>query len=170
VVLDMAAASTSWGNVHQHARNGLSLPDGLALDAAGLRTRDPREAAVLLPASERTQAAAIVLQVLLSMLGDTALPDGAEGRLLLSLAIEPTRLGITAATATTDTISGAVRGNGTRMPGDRAWAHRSSALRNGIDMDDGDLARLIAAGYPDIPVPPELTHPDHITSGKETLP
>jgi len=170
VVLDMAAASTSWGSVHQRARAGLDLPDGCALDATRQPTRDPREAAVLLPAGERAQAAAIVLQVLLSMLGDTALPDGAEGRILMSLAIDPARLGLTAAAATTDAISGAVRGNGTRMPGDRAWAHRSSALRNGIDMDDGDLATLIAAGHPDIPAPPELTHTDHVTSGKETPP
>jgi hypothetical protein len=50
-----------------------------------------------------------------------------------------------------DAISGAVCGNGTRMPGDRAWTHRASALRNDIEIDDGDLAALIAAGHPDTP-------------------
>lgn len=173
VVLDMAAASSSWGRVHQRARTGLELLGGLALDAAGQPTRDPRQASVLLPAGERAQAAAIALQVLLSVLGGTApLPDGAEGRLLLSLAIDPARLGITATAITVDAISGTVRGNGARMPGDRAWTHRASALCNGIEIDDRDLAALIAAGHPDTPAPLKLTrlHHDPVTPGKETPP
>jgi LDH2 family malate/lactate/ureidoglycolate dehydrogenase len=173
VVLDMAAAASSWGRVHQRARTGLDLPDGCALDATGQPTRDPRKAAVLLPAGERAQAAAIALQALLSVLGDAApLPDGADGRLLLSLAIDPARLGIATATAAADAISGTVRGNGARMPGDRGWTHRASALRNGIEIDNGDLAALIAAGHPDSPAPPELTRPQHhpVISDKETPP
>ncbi|HTU74510.1 MAG TPA: Ldh family oxidoreductase [Trebonia sp.] len=173
VVLDMAAASTSWGRVQQHARDGLGLPDGLALDATGQPTRDPRKAAVLLPVGERAQAAAITLQVLLSVLAGTAsLPDGTEGRLLLSLAVDPARLGVAAVSAAVNTVSGTVRGNGARMPGDRGWAHRASALRNGIEVDDSDLAALIAVGHPDTPAPPGFTRFQRkpVTPRKETPP
>jgi LDH2 family malate/lactate/ureidoglycolate dehydrogenase len=173
VILDMAAASTSWGRVHERARAGLDLAEGIALDAMGQPTRDPSKAAVILPSGERAQAAAIVMQVLLSVLGGAApLPGGTEGRLLLSLAIDPGRLGITAGAAVVDAISGTVRGNGARMPGDRAWAHRASALRNGVEVADSDLDALIAAGHPDTPAPPEFTRPQckPATSGKETPP
>jgi LDH2 family malate/lactate/ureidoglycolate dehydrogenase len=173
VVLDMAASSMSWGQVHQRARTGQDLPAGCALDAAGQPARDPREAAVLLPAGQRGQAAAIVLQALLSSLAGTApLPDGTEGRGLLCLAFDPAVLGTGGPAAAMEAISRAVRGQGTRMPGDRAWAHRAAALRDGIELDDADLAALTAAGQPDVPAPPEwTTQPAQpFTTAKETLP
>jgi LDH2 family malate/lactate/ureidoglycolate dehydrogenase len=174
VVLDMAASSISWGRVHHRARTGQALPDGCALDAAGRPARDPREAAALLPAGERGQAAVIVLQALLAALAGTApLPDGTEGRGLLSLAIDPALLGAAGLAAATETISRAVRGQGARMPGDRSWAHRSAVLRDGIELDDADLAALTAAGQPDIPAPPEWAAPhpaQPITTAKEILP
>lgn len=174
VVLDMAASSMSWGRLHQHARTGQDLPGGCALNAAGQTARDPREAAVLLPASERGQAAAVVLQALLAALGATAaLPDGTEGRGLLSLAIDPGVPGGGSLAAAVGEISRAVRGQGARMPGDRAWAHRAAALRDGIELDDADLAALAAAGEPCVPVPPEWITPrsaQPITTVKETLP
>lgn len=174
VVLDIAASSSSWGRVHQRARTGQDLPAGCALDASGQPARDPREAAVLLPAGERGQAAAIVLQLLLGALAGTApLPDGTEGRGLLSLVIDPALLGVAGVAAIADEISRAVRRQGARMPGDRASAHRAAALLDGIDLTDGDLTALIAAGHPDVPAPPEWTAPQParpITAVKETTP
>ena len=174
VVLDMAASSMSWGRVHHLARTGQDLPAGCALDAAGQPARDPREAAVLLPAGERGQAAAIVLQAILGALAGAApLPDGTEGRGLLSLAIDPDLLGAAGLPAATGEISRAVRGQGARMPGDRAQSHRAAALRDGIELDEGDLTALIAAGRPDVPAPPEWTTPQPAqptTTAKETMP
>jgi LDH2 family malate/lactate/ureidoglycolate dehydrogenase len=174
VVLDMAASSTSWGCVHQRARTGQNLPDGCALNAAGWPTQDPCEASVLLPAGERGQAAAIILQAVLGALAATGpLPDGVEGRGLLSLAIDPARLGAPELAVAVDELSRAVRAEGARMPGDRAQSHRAAALRGGIDLDDADLAALIATGRPDVPAPPEWTSrqpAQPITADKEVMP
>ncbi|MFH9983700.1 Ldh family oxidoreductase [Streptomyces sp. NPDC017179] len=174
VVVDLAAASSSWGRVHHRARMGQDLPEGCALDAAGRPVRDPAQAAVLLPAGERGQALAIVLQLLLGALTGTApLPGGAEGRGLLSLTLDPVRLGTVDVAAAVDEISRAVREQGARMPGDRAWAHRTAARQDGIELDDDDLAALIAAGHPDVRAPHRWTRPhptSSLTASKEALP
>lgn len=173
VVVDLAAASSSWGRVHHRARTGQDLPEGCALDAAGRPVRDPHQAAVLLPAGERGQALAIVLQLLLGALTSTCpLPVGAEGRGLLSLAVDPARLGTDVAAAAGE-IARAVRAQGARMPGDRAWTHRTTAQKDGIELDDHDLATLIAAGQPDVRAPhgwprPHPTRP--VTAPMEALP
>ncbi|MGW4758513.1 Ldh family oxidoreductase [Streptomyces chartreusis] len=169
VVVDLAAASSSWGRVHHRARTGQDLPEGYALDAAGRPVRDPHRAAVLLPAGERGQALAIVLQLLLGSLTSTCpLPGGAEGRALLALAIDPARLGADTAAAAGE-IARAVRAQGARMPGDRAWTHRTTAHRDGIELDDHDLAALIAAGGPGVPAPHgwPRPHPRPVTAPKE---
>lgn len=159
-VLDMAASAASWGRVHQLAQAGEPLPAGSALDSSGHPVRDPREAAVLLPAGERGQAAAIILQAILGALsGASVLPDGSEGRGLLALAIDPASLGAASMTAAVGVLARAIRDDGARMPGDRAYAHRAAALRDGIALDDADLAALITAGQPAVPAPPEWTTP-----------
>ncbi|MER5780178.1 Ldh family oxidoreductase [Streptomyces mobaraensis] len=154
VVVDLAAASSSWGRVHQQARTGQDLPEGWALDAAGCPVRDPRQAAVLLPAGERGQALAIVLHLLLGALTGTApLPTGAEGRGLLSLVLDPVLLGGSGLATAVDEVGRAVREQGARMPSDRAWAHRAAARRSGIELDDEDLAALVTAGLPHVRAP-----------------
>ncbi|MFJ7905121.1 Ldh family oxidoreductase [Streptomyces sp. NPDC096198] len=163
VVVDLAVASTSWGRVRQRTYIGQDLPGGWALDAVGRPVRDPRRAAVLLPTGERGQALAIVLQLLLSALTGTApIPDGAEGRGLLSLVLDPVRLGATGLAGVVDEMSRAVRGQGARMPGDRAWAHRSAARQDGIGLEDDDLAALIAAGRPGARAPGGWSRPHSI--------
>lgn len=159
-VLDMAASSASWGRIRQLARAGQSLPAGSALDSRGQPARDPSGAAVLLPAGERGQAAAIILQAILGALsGSSVLPDGSEGRGLLALVIDPACLGPASMAGAVGALARAVRDDGARMPGDRAHAHRAAALHDGITLDDADLAALITAGLPAVPAPPAWSTP-----------
>jgi len=173
VVVDLAAASSSWGSVHQRARTGQDLPAGHALDAAGLPVRDPHRAAVLLPAGERAQALAVVLQLLLGSLTGCPLPDGAEGRGLLCLVTDPARLGADTAAAA-DEIARTVHAQGARMPGDRAWACRTTALTHGVELDERDLDALITAGKPHVHAPRGWTlptpQPRSTTDPMEALP
>src|SRR3974390_1989384 len=48
LLLDMATSLTSSGRIRQAAAEGKTLPEGVAIDAAGKPTIDPREAASLL--------------------------------------------------------------------------------------------------------------------------
>ncbi|MFI1184297.1 Ldh family oxidoreductase [Streptomyces sp. NPDC020799] len=154
IVVDLAAASGSWGRVHQRARMGQDLPEGWALDAARCPVRNPHQAAVLLPSGERGQALAIILHLLLGAITGTApLPTGAEDRGLLSLVLDPVVLGVGSPASAMDEVCRAVREQGARMPGDRAWAHRTAARQGGIELDDEDLAALVTAGLPDVCAP-----------------
>ncbi|MFJ1756476.1 Ldh family oxidoreductase [Kitasatospora sp. NPDC088134] len=154
-LVDLASASMSWGRVHQHEREQRPLPPGTALDQHGQPTTDPTAAAALLPSGPRAQGLAIVLELLVGALtGGSALPDGGEGRGLLCLAIDPTRLGsgdeLTAAVAD---VSTALAEHRARLPGERAFAHRAQAAAHGVPVDRADLDRLIAAGAPAVRPP-----------------
>ncbi|SEM86429.1 Ldh family oxidoreductase, partial [Streptacidiphilus jiangxiensis] len=154
-LVDLAAGSLSWGRVHQYHREQRPLPAGAALDQHGQPTTDPGAAAVLLPPGPRAQGLAIVLELLVGALtGSAVLPDGSEGRGLLCLAIDPTRLGtadqLTAAVAD---LAAALAEHGARLPGERAFAHRTQAAAHGIPVDRGDLDALIEAGAPAVRPP-----------------
>ncbi|MFF0819992.1 MULTISPECIES: Ldh family oxidoreductase [Micromonospora] len=148
VLVDLAAAAMSWGRLHQLARTGQALPDGTALDANGRATHDPTHATVLLPAGERGQALAIVLELLVGVLtGSPPAPTGDDGRGLLVMAIDPRRLGTADLLPTgIAALADAVRQQGARMPGDRAWSHRDRALHDGVRLNASDLAALLDAG------------------------
>ncbi|MEH0930877.1 Ldh family oxidoreductase [Micromonospora sp. CPCC 205558] len=148
VLVDLAAAAMSWGRLHQLARTGQALPNGSALDASGHWVRDPNLAAALLPVGERGQALAIVLELLVGALtGSTPLPTGDDGRGLLVVAVDPRRLAVAESLATgVAAVAHAVREQGARMPGDRAWSQRDRARQDGIALDAGDMAALIEAG------------------------
>ncbi|MEV4210055.1 Ldh family oxidoreductase [Micromonospora sp. NPDC049662] len=148
VLVDLAAAASSWGRVQQLARDRQVLPDGFALDADGLAAHAPTLAAVLLPAGERGQALAIVLELLVGALtGSAPLPSGDDGRGLLVVAVDPRCLGTgDSLAAGVATVARAVRDQGARMPGDRAWSHRDRTRQSGIPLDPGDLKALIDAG------------------------
>ena len=156
VLVDLAAGPTSWGRLHQHSRAGRDLPVGQAVDRHGRPTRSPAAAAALLPGNGRSQALALALELLVGTLtGSSPLPTGQEGRGLFCLAIDPARL-----TATHDLAAGvealarAVRGDGARMPGDRAWSARSAALAHGVALDDDVFDALNHAGELPVGAPP----------------
>ncbi|MFC8849114.1 MULTISPECIES: Ldh family oxidoreductase [unclassified Micromonospora] len=148
VLVDLAAAATSWGSLHQLARTDQPLPDGTALDADGRATHDPTHATVLLPAGERGQALAIVLELLVGALtGSAPVPTGDDGRGLLIMALDPRRLSTAYALTTgVAALADAVRQQGARMPGDRAWSHRDRTLHDGVRLNASDLSALLDAG------------------------
>lgn len=167
VLVDLAAAAVSWGRLHQLGRAGQALPAGSALDADGVPVHDPTLAAVLLPAGERGQGLAIVLELLVGALtGSAPLPTGNDGRGLLVVAIDPRRLGVAASLAPgVAAVARAVREQGARMPGDRAWSHRDRAWQDGIHLDSADRTALVDAGRranvraPHGWIRPEVPHP-----------
>lgn len=154
VVVDLAASAMSWGALHQHAAHDRLLPKGTALDAAGQPVLDPADAVVLLPSGERAQAVAIVLELLVGALtASTPLPTGGEGRGLLSLVIDPHALDATHFADGVTQVARAVREDGARMPGDRAWAARTATAAAGIPLREEDLRALTDAAGPDVPAP-----------------
>ncbi|MEV4212524.1 Ldh family oxidoreductase [Micromonospora sp. NPDC049662] len=163
VLIDLAAAAMSWGRLHQLARTGRMLPDGSALDTDGVPVHDPTLAAVLLPAGERGQGLAIVLELLVGALtGGAPLPAGDDGRGLLVVAVDPRRLGVAdSLPGGVAAVAHAVREQGGRMPGDRAWSHRDRARQDGIHLDSGDLAALVNAGrHANVRAPHGWTRPE----------
>lgn len=159
VLVDMAMGALSWGAVNQHRAHQDLLPENCALDQHGASTRDPEQAAVLLPfGGIRGQALAIVAELLAGALtGSGALPRGHDGRGLLCLAISPRHLGVgDRLPASVEQVARAVRDRHVptgRMPGDRSWAQRAASLTGGITLDVRDVHALIAAGQPGTPAP-----------------
>ncbi len=148
VLVDLAAGPISWGRLHQDGRAGRELPDGLAVDQRGRHTRSHADAAALLPGNGRSQALALALELLVGVLtGSSPLPTGQEGRGLFCLAIDSARLTTTDHLAAgVEALARAVRDDGARMPGDRAWSARSAALTHGVALDDDVLDALNHAG------------------------
>jgi ureidoglycolate dehydrogenase (NAD+) len=70
VCLDMATSKAPWNAVANAAREGVSIPDGWAVDAAGEETTDPRRVAAMMPAGEyKGSGLGIMIDILCAMLG-----------------------------------------------------------------------------------------------------
>ncbi|MEV6676295.1 Ldh family oxidoreductase [Streptomyces erythrochromogenes] len=171
VCVDLAAGAMSWGRVHQRRTAGKRLAPGSALDAAGHPTVDPAQAAVLLPAGERAQALAIVLELLVGALAASSpLPAGGQGRGLLCLAIDPRALGVAHLADSVTQVARQVRADGARMPGDRAWHARTAAATAGVRLQEDDLRALVEAAGPNVPTPAWARSPQPasaMTAGQE---
>ncbi|MFD8563389.1 Ldh family oxidoreductase [Streptosporangium canum] len=160
VLVDMALGALSWGAVKHLRAHHAPLPEDCALDRHGAPTRDPQRAAALLPfGGVRGQALAIIVELLAGALtGSAPLPQGAEGRGLLCLAICPDRLGLgdqlpAGVTAVAEAVRGPTQPDAARMPGDRGWAQRAASAAGGIALDRTDVQALIAAGHPTTSAP-----------------
>lgn len=147
VLLDMAAAALSWGSVHQLGRHGQPLPPGVALDRHGHPAIRAGDAAVLLADGGRGQAFALLTEILVAVVTGSPLPrTGQDERGLVCLVIDPGRV-----TPGDDPAAGiarlahTVRGQGSRLPGDRAWAHRTTAAASGLALADLDVCALLGA-------------------------
>lgn len=88
--LDMATSTTSWNRVRNHAKAGKSLPAGLAFDADGRATRDPRVARMLAPiGGYKGFGLGMMIEILCGVLADG--PVGREILPMFSAPIEARR-------------------------------------------------------------------------------
>ncbi|WNV84738.1 Ldh family oxidoreductase [Umezawaea sp. Da 62-37] len=146
VLLDMAMGALSWGTVHHLGRHGQPLPPGVALDRHGHPTVRAGDAAVLLGDGGRGQALALLTEVLVAAVTGSPLPrTGQDERGLVCLVIDPGRISRGDDLAGVARLAHTVRGQGARLPGDRAWSHRDAAAASGLALADLDVCALLAA-------------------------
>jgi LDH2 family malate/lactate/ureidoglycolate dehydrogenase len=144
VVLDMGTSAFMGTNLAYRARVGQLLPEGVAVDAEGLPTRDPAMARLgaLLPfGGYKGFGLAFIVQALGVLAGSALDPDGDDGCLFVvlkpELLIDPEDFK-EQISALIDRIKATPRQSGVdeiRIPGERAFRNRELALRNGIEID-----------------------------------
>jgi LDH2 family malate/lactate/ureidoglycolate dehydrogenase len=161
LVLDMATGVVSMGRIIAHARRGLPLEEGWAVDAGGLPTIDA-EAALLGAISPfggaKGYGLGLALEVLVASLTASALGTDVAGTLDteqacnkgdLFVCIDPALLqgGDTAAVSRyLDDVRGSDPAPGrpaVRVPGDRAAADRAGRLAGGIEIADAVWAEAL---------------------------
>jgi LDH2 family malate/lactate/ureidoglycolate dehydrogenase len=178
LVLDIALSAANIGRIRLAASNGNGIPDGWATDAAGLSTTDPATAlaGMLLPAAgHKGFGLALMVDVLAGVLAgggygervnglyaDTAVPNEC-GHFFLALDVAAfgdidgfaTRLADLEASVTAPPYAPGV--DRVLLPGQRSAERLRDAVRRGVAVDQGVLARLrdLAADL-DVPLPEGL--------------
>lgn len=176
VVFDQAVSLLAHGDVQIAAREGHALPEGAGVDAAGRPTRDPRavlDGGALLPfGGHKGAAIAMMIEIMAAALtgglyahevdwsGHPGAQTPCTGECVIL--IDPARGGSAAGfAARVEQLVEALRAAGQeRMPGDRRFAAREKALREGVAVSAEMLARLeglVAKGTSPSPLP---TSPD----------
>lgn len=158
VVFDQAVSVLAHGDVQIAAREGHALPEGAGVDAAGQPTRDPQavlDGGALLPfGGHKGAAIAMMIEIMAAALTggnyshevDWSAHPGAQtpctGECLIL--IDPARGGSAAGfAARVEQLVDALRAAGQeRMPGDRRFAARARAMRDGVPVSEEMLARL----------------------------
>lgn len=146
VVVDVGTSATYNGAVEEAIRAGAELPPGVALDADGRPTRDPRVAAAgaLLPAGGvKGYALGVLVQLLGILAGGDAVPAAFGNLGYLFLVIDPSTFlpGEEYARRVREFCARA-RGSrplpgteGVMLPGERSERRRQAGLREGICLE-----------------------------------
>jgi L-2-hydroxycarboxylate dehydrogenase (NAD+) len=144
VVLDMGTSAFMGTDLAYRARVGQLLPEGAAVDAEGLPTRDPAMARLgaLLPfGGYKGFGLAFIVQALGVLAGSALDPDKDDGYLFIvlkpELLIDPDDFK-EQISALIDRIKATPRQPGVdeiRIPGERAFRSREQGLRDGIEID-----------------------------------
>ncbi|MFC3442363.1 Ldh family oxidoreductase [Sphingobium rhizovicinum] len=160
MVFDQAVSLLAHGDVQIAAREGHVLPEGAGVDAAGQPTRDAQavlDGGALLPfGGHKGAAIAMMIEIMAAALTggnyshevDWSAHPGAQtpctGQCLIL--IDPARGGSGAGfAARVEQLVDALRAAGQeRMPGDRRFAARAKAVRDGVPVSAEMLARLEA--------------------------
>ncbi|WP_298394808.1 Ldh family oxidoreductase [Sphingobium sp.] len=160
VVFDQAVSLLAHGDVQIAAREGHDLPEGAGVDAAGQPTRDAQavlDGGALLPfGGHKGAAIAMMIEIMAAALtggnyshevdwsGHPGAQTPCTGQCLIL--IDPARGGSGAGfAARVEQLVDALRAAGQeRMPGDRRFAARAKALRDGVPVSAEMLARLEA--------------------------
>jgi ureidoglycolate dehydrogenase (NAD+) len=168
----MSTAAIPWGKLARARAEGIALPEGAALDAHGRPTTDPNEAALPLPiAGAKGSGLALMLECLSSVLvGIPLLAAGHAG-----FARPAWQHGLVAAldvsaftdletyAADTAALAASIRAlplaegfDEILTPGERGDRERAVRLRDGVPVDAGVWAQLVALGR-DLGVAPPVT-------------
>lgn len=159
-LLDMATSSIPWNKVLRYRTEGLELPPGVAVDAAGAFVTDPHKAVALAPVGGpdfgyKGAALAGMAEVLGGILSGMRLSADQDGLALgdtkvghFVMAIDPTLF------MTIEEFGSRVQayiGNFRQQPGTYAaggpeWERRKIRAAEGIPLPDGLYAELMAAG------------------------
>ena len=153
VVLDMGTSAFMGTNLAYRARLGQLLPEGVAIDAEGLPTRDPELARLgaLLPfGGYKGFGLAFIIQAFGVLAGSAFNPDKDDGYLFM--VFKPDLLiGLEDFTRQVseliDRIKSTPRQPGVdeiRIPGERAFRTREQGLREGIEIDRAVFDALAA--------------------------
>lgn len=158
VVFDQAVSVLAHGDVQIAAREGHDLPQGAGVDAAGQPTRDPRavlDGGALLPfGGHKGASIAMMIEIMAAALTgglyshevDWSAHPGAQtpctGQCVI--VIDPARGGSGVGfAARVEQLVGALGAAGqARMPGDRRFAAREAAMRDGLPVSAEMLVQL----------------------------
>lgn len=164
-VFDFATSVAARGEIELYRRAGKPLPEGWAIDAAGLPTTSPEAAldgAMLTFGSHKGSAISTMIELLAGvMIGDLTSPEALEalgtttlapahGELILAL--DPVkfcqgRAGDPFARA--EVLFEAIQGQGARLPSQRRFAARKISMNEGVTLTSAELAimdRLLELG------------------------
>jgi delta1-piperideine-2-carboxylate reductase len=157
LVFDQASSTWSNGDVQIARREGRALPAGVGVDRAGQPTTDPNavlEGGALLPfGGHKGSAIAMMMEVMAAGLGGgdfsfevdwSRHPGAATPRTAQTIIlIDPGRGAPRDFSVRIETLIAAIHDAGQdRLPGDRRYANRRDAHRNGIPLDPAVAARL----------------------------
>ncbi len=146
IIFDQASSASARGEIQLHERDGLTIPDGWAIDKDGNPTNDPTaalEGAQLPFGGHKGAAIAMMVELLAgSLVGDVLSfeateqdePDGGPssgGEFMI--AIDPERCGNNSSLAHSEKLFARILGQkGTRLPSERRYRARQHTTEAGI--------------------------------------
>lgn len=131
LVLDAATSALTLAGVRRHGRDGSPLPEGAAVDAAGLPTRDPGQIAAILPAGLLGSLLGLTVETLAGLV--TGARGDAEGRGLWVLALDPRAFGTDDLPERAERLSREWSDAGGHVPGSRPDADEVDVDRDAWD-------------------------------------
>jgi LDH2 family malate/lactate/ureidoglycolate dehydrogenase len=150
-VIDMGASAFMGTDLIFQERRGAVLPEGVAIDAQGLPTRDPAKVATILPfGGYKGFALALAMQSLGVLAGSGRGDDKTYGYLIMAikpdlmLPLEDFRSDTSAMLAKIKATPRQPGVDEIRLPGERASRERARHLRDGIEIDRKIYEALLA--------------------------
>jgi delta1-piperideine-2-carboxylate reductase len=154
LVFDQASAVMAHGEILLAAQHGRTLPEGVAVDAAGQTTTDPRavlDGGALLPfGGHKGSSIALMIELLAAAVtgGEFGFEDASPGfpgaqssrAGQLIIAIDPDKSAGAHFQERVESLLTRITSNGNaRLPGQRRLAARDDAVRNGIAVEQAAL-------------------------------
>ncbi len=154
ILVDLASAAVTNGEILMAIKDGLPIPEGVAVGPDGEATTDPEKAQTggALPfGGHKGYALAVMIQVLTGiMMGGAPVPEPGQDYGLFIVAIDP-QIFIEKAdfdasvTAFVSRVKSSKRAEGVAeilIPGERAFRERSARQAEGLEIDDEVMARI----------------------------